>query len=406
MFNSADAAFMMVATALVLFMTPGLAFFYGGLVGRKNVLTILMQCFVSLSVTTVLWVVVGYSMSFGSDVAGIIGNPADHFMLNGIGSGDIFSGPNYKVPLFVFVAYQLMFAVITPALMTGAFAGRMTFKAYLIFLLAWNLIVYFPFVHMVWGGGLLAQQGVLDFAGGIVVHEIAGIGALAVVFFLGARKVRDAEPHNIPFVALGTAMLWFGWFGFNAGSALGANETAGLAFLNTQFGAAFAALTWMAIDWRVNGKPTVVGFMVGAIAGLATVTPAAGFVAPWGAMVIGIAAGSVCYLAVWFRIRKEWDDALDVWAVHGIGGITGTLLLGVLATKSMNSGGADGLLYGDAGFFGIQLAAVIGAAIYAFAVTYGLLIIIDKVTPVRVDQTVEEPGLDELLHGEQAYLEA
>ena len=404
-FDSADTAFMMVAAALVLFMTPGLAFFYGGLVGRKNVLTIMMQSFVSLSVTTIIWVVVGFSLSFGSDVAGgIIGNPADYFMLRGIAPGDIFDG--LGIPVYVMVVYQLMFAIITPALMTGAFAGRMAFKSFLVFLVLWNLFVYYPFVHMVWGGGLLYEFGVLDFAGGIVVHEIAGIGALACVFFLGTRKVKDKEPHNIPFVALGTAMLWFGWFGFNAGSALGASDVAGLAFLNTQLGAAFAAATWMILDWRSNGKPTVVGFMVGAVAGLATVTPAAGFVSPGGAMIIGIAAGAVCYAAVQFRIRKEWDDALDVWAVHGIGGIVGTLLLGVFATTSMNADGADGLLHGNPSFFFVQLAAVVGAGIYAFVATYVLLTVINKITPVRVDLAAEESGLDQALHGEEAYLEA
>lgn len=402
-FDSADTAFMMVAAALVLFMTPGLAFFYGGLVGRKNVLTIMMQSFVSLSVTTVIWVLVGFSMSFGTDVAGIIGNPADYFMLRGIAPGDIFEG--LAIPVYVMVVYQLMFAIITPALMTGAFAGRMTFKSYLVFLVLWNLFVYYPFVHMVWGGGLLAEFGVLDFAGGIVVHEIAGIGALACVFFLGRRKIEDKEPHNIPFVALGTAMLWFGWFGFNAGSALGANEVAGLAFLNTQLGAAFASVTWMILDWRSKGKPTVVGFLVGAVAGLATVTPAAGFVSPTGAMIIGIAAGAICYAAVQVRIRKQWDDALDVWGVHGIGGIVGTLLLGVFATTAMNPGGADGLLHGNPNFFFVQLAAVVGAGIYAFVVTYILLAAINKITPVRVELEAEETGLDQALHGEEAYLE-
>jgi Amt family ammonium transporter len=253
---------------------------------------------------------------------------------------------------------------------------------------------------------MLAEYGVLDFAGGIVVHETAGIGALACVFFLGTRKVKDREPHNIPFVALGTAMLWFGWFGFNAGSSLGSNEVAGLAFINTQLGAAFAAVTWMFIEWRRSGKPTVVGFMVGAIAGLATVTPAAGFVSPSSAMLIGVAAGLICYGAVQVRIRMKWDDALDVWGVHGIGGIIGTLLLGVLGSTVMNPGGADGLLHGGVDFFVVQLVAVAGTGIYAFIVTYVLLAIINVITPVRVDLEAEESGLDQALHGETAYLES
>ena len=301
---------MLVATALVLFMTPGLAFFYGGLVGRKSVLAIMMQSFVALGITTVLWVVVGFSLSFGSDIAGVIGNPGDYFLLQGIAAGDIYEG--LGIPVYLFVAYQLMFAIITPALMTGAFANWMSFKAYLIFMVFWQLLVYYPFVHMVWGGGWLAGLGVLDFAGGIVVHAIAGIGALATVFFLGARRVAEPEPHNIPFVALGTAMLWFGWFGFNAGSQLGVDEITALAFINTQIGGAFAGVTWMMIEWRRKKKPSLVGFCVGAVAGLATVTPAAGFVAPQGAMLIGILAGSIPYAAVEFRQKRNWDDALDV----------------------------------------------------------------------------------------------
>lgn len=253
----------------------------------------------------------GYSLSFGSDIGGIIGNPADFFLLKNINVSDVY--PGLGIPVYLFVAYQLMFAVITPALITGAFANRMPFKAYLAFLVAWQLVVYYPFVHMVWGGGWMASYGVLDFAGGIVVHAIAGIGALATVFFLGKRQVSEPEPHNIPFVALGTALLWFGWFGFNAGSALAVNEITSLAFINTQIGGAFAGITWMILDWRLTKKPTLVGFCVGAVAGLATVTPAAGFVAPQSAMLIGILAGSIPYAAVLYRQKRKWDDALDVW---------------------------------------------------------------------------------------------
>lgn len=400
--NAADTAFMLVATALVLIMTPGLAFFYGGLVGRKNVVAIMMQSFVSLGVTTVLWVTVGYSLCFGSDIAGIIGNPLDFIMLGGIAPGDVYEG--LEIPVFLFAAYQLMFAVITPALITGAFANRMTFKAYLTFLVTWQLVVYYPFVHMVWGGGWLAEYGVLDFAGGIVVHALAGMAALATVFFLGERRVAESEPHNIPFVALGTALLWFGWFGFNAGSALAVNEITSLAFINTQIGGAFAGVTWMILDWMNKKKPSKVGFCVGAVAGLATITPAAGFVTPQSAMLIGILAGSIPYAAVVFRQKKNWDDALDVWGVHGVGGTVGILALGLLATKEVNPDGADGLFYGNSSFFVAELVGVAVAIAWAFIVTYVLLWLINKITPVRVSEADERGGLDSSLHGETAYI--
>ena len=401
-FNAPDTAFMLVATALVLLMTPGLAFFYGGLVGRKNVTAIMMQSFVSLGITTVLWVTVGFSLCFGSDIGGIIGNPSDFFLLSGIAPGDIY--PELGIPVYLFAAYQLMFAIITPALITGAFANRMTFKAYFSFLVGWQLLVYFPFVHMVWGGGWMAEFGVLDFAGGIVVHALAGMAALATVFFVGKRLVSEPEPHNIPFVALGTALLWFGWFGFNAGSALAVNEITSLAFINTQIGGAFAGVTWMLLEWKLQKKPTLVGFCVGVVAGLATVTPAAGFVAPQGAMLIGILAGSIPFAAVMFRQKRNWDDALDVWAVHGIGGVVGILALGLLATTAMNPDGADGLLYGNGAFFLTELVGVLVGVVWAFVVTYVLLWAINKVTPVRVSDEDEQAGLDNALHGETAYL--
>ena len=402
--NFSDTAFMLLATALVLIMTPGLAFFYGGLIGRKNVSAIMMQSFVSLGVTTVLWVTVGYSLCFGSDIGGIIGNPSDFLLLSGIAAGDIY--PDLGIPVFLFVAYQLMFAIITPALITGAFANRMTFKAYLTFLVSWQLLVYYPFVHMVWGGGWMAEYGVLDFAGGIVVHAIAGMAALATVFFLGKRRVSEPEPHNIPFVALGTALLWFGWFGFNAGSALAVNEITTLAFINTQIGGAFAGVTWMILEWQLKKKPTLVGFCVGVVAGLATITPAAGFVTPQSAMVIGILAGSIPYAAVAFRQKRNWDDALDVWGVHGIGGTVGILALGLLATKGMNPDGADGLFYGNSSFFVKELVGVLVGIVWAFTVTSGLLWAINKVTPVRVSDADEQAGLDNALHGETAYVGA
>lgn len=402
--NASDTAFMLVASAMVLVMTPGLAFFYGGLVGRKNVLAIMMQSFVSMGISTVLWVTVGFSLSFGSDIAGIIGNPSDFFLLQGIAAGDVYDG--LGIPVYLFAVYQLMFAIITPALITGAFANRMTFKAYVTFLVGWQLLVYYPFVHMVWGGGWMQQSGVLDFAGGIVVHAIAGFAALATVFFLGKRRVSEPEPHNIPFVALGTGLLWFGWFGFNAGSALTVNEITSLAFINTQIGGAFAGVTWMILDWKIAKKPTLVGFCVGAVAGLATITPAAGFVAPMGAMLIGILAGSIPYAAILFRQKKKWDDALDVWGVHGIGGVMGILSLGLLATKAMNPDGADGLFYGNSSFFVTELVGILVGISWAFIVTYALLWAINKVTPVRVSDADEKMGLDNALHGETAYISA
>lgn len=297
----------------------------------------------------------------------------------------------------------MMFAIITPALITGAFANRVDFKAYLIFLVAWMFFVYFPFVHMIWGDGLLYQLGVRDFAGGIVVHCIAGFAALASVFFVGPRTIKDRGPHSIPLVALGTGLLWFGWYGFNAGSELAVNAVTGLAFINTDVAASVAGATWLALAWVLEKKPKFVGFLTGAVAGLATITPAAGYVTPGAAFIIGILAGIICYAAISFKNRRQWDDALDVWGVHGIGGGTGVILLGVFATTSVNAAGAQGLLAGGFGFFGMQVAAVVLAMVWAFAFTYVMLVLINKVTPVRVTD-VEESSLDEDQLGEDAYL--
>jgi len=402
MLDTGDTGFMLVATALVMIMTPGLAFFYGGLVSRKNVLTIMMQSYVSMGVTTILWVTVGYSLCFSGDTGGIIGN-LDYAFLRGIEPTDLYGGADGTIPLLLFVVYQMMFAIITPALITGAFANRITFKAYLIFLVAWQLLVYFPFVHMIWGGGMLSEWGALDFAGGIVVHALAGMAALASVLYVGKRNVQDSGAHNVPFVALGAALLWFGWFGFNAGSALDVGGIAVLAFINTQIAAAFAAITWLLLAWHYDRKPSFVEMLIGMIAGLATITPAAGFVSPQSAMLIGVAAGAVCYFAVVLRKKYELDDALDVWGVHGVGGALGIVMLGVLASTKVNPDGADGLLIsGSTGFFMTQVSALVLACIWAFAFTYGMLWGIDKVTPVRV---AEETNLDEALHGESAYTE-
>jgi ammonium transporter, Amt family len=400
-FDTGNTGFMLIATSLVMLMTPGLAFFYGGLVGRKNVLAIMIQSFVSMAVVDVIWFAVGYSLCFSGDVGGIYGN-LDQAFLRGIGPDTAFSSNN-NIPLYVFIAYQMMFAIITPALITGAFANRVKFKAYLIFLVAWLLFVYIPFVHMVWGGGMLAQWGVKDFAGGIVVHAIAGMGALASVLFIGARKVKEASVHSIPLVALGTGLLWFGWYGFNAGSELQVDSVTAVAFINTDLAASVAATVWLIMAWIFEKKPKLLGLLTGSIAGLATITPCAGFVSPTSAMIIGMMAGIICYIAIWLKNYMKWDDALDVWGVHGVGGIMGTILLGVFADLTFNPNGADGLLRGNPHFLGVQTAAVILASVWGFAFTYVMLWLINKITPVRVTKKEEELGLDEAEHGEVAY---
>ncbi len=401
-FSTGNTGFMLLATSLVMLMTPGLAFFYGGLVGRKSVLSIMMQSFVSMGVTTILWFVAGYSLCFSGDVGGIIGN-LDFAFLKGITPLVALTGAG-KIPLLVFVSYQMMFAIITPALITGAFANRIRFSAYLIFLVFWQLFVYFPFVHMVWGGGFLQQWGVLDFAGGIVVHAIAGMAALASVFYVGRRQVEEHGPHSIPLVALGTGLLWFGWYGFNAGSELRVDSITALAFVNTDLAASFAAITWLIIEWIQKKKPKFVGLLTGAVAGLATITPAAGYVSPGFAVIIGMIAGVICYFAVALKNKLNWDDALDVWGVHGVGGVIGVIMLGIFASKAINLNGSDGLLHGNASFFFKEAVSVIGASIYAFGFTYIMLKIINIITPVKVSKKEEESGVDAVLHGENAYL--
>jgi Amt family ammonium transporter len=334
-------------------------------------------------------------------LGGLIGN-LDKAFMHGVNLNSPFPG-NHSLPEFVFMAYQMMFAIITPALITGAFVNRITFKAYLAFLVLWQLLVYYPFAHMVWGGGLLAHWGVLDFAGGIVVHAIAGFAALASVFYVGHRRDKQSPPNSIPLIAIGTGLLWFGWYGFNAGSELAVNAITGLAFLNTDVAASFAAIVWLVIEWTVQRRPKFVGLMTGAVAGLATITPAAGYVSLPSAAIIGIAAGAVCYLAVHLKNKLGWDDALDVWGVHGIGGALGIVLLGVFASKAMNAAGADGLLAGGTHFFVVQCLAVAGAAVYAFLFTYMMLAVINLFTTVRVSEADEDLGLDASLHGESAY---
>jgi Amt family ammonium transporter len=400
--DTGNTGFMLLCTSLVMLMTPGLAFFYGGLVGRKNVLAIMIQSFVSMGWTTVIWFAVGYSLCFSGDVGGIIGN-LDKAFLNGVGLNS--PAPlNPTIPELVFFGYQMMFAIITPALITGAFANRVTFKAYMAFLTAWLLFVYFPFVHMVWGGGILAKWGVLDFAGGIVVHNIAGLAALASVLYVGKRHSADKGPHSIPLVALGTGLLWFGWYGFNAGSEFRVDSTTAVAFVNTDIAASFAAVAWLAVAWMTEKRPSFLGLLTGAVAGLATITPAAGYVSPAAAALIGTIAGLVCFGAVALKNRLGWDDALDVWGVHGVGGFLGVVLLGVFATTAFNPAGVNGLLAGDATFLFKQLVAVAVSSVWAFAFTWGMLWLIDRVTHVRVSDAEEAEGLDFSLHHEEAYV--
>lgn len=400
--NTGDTAFMLICAALVFIMTPGLAFFYGGLVNKKNVLTIMMQSFISMGVVTVIWFCVGFSMTFGPDIGGVIGG-FKYCFLSGVG---LEANPTYSdtIPFFSFFSYQEMFAILTPALITGAFADRVNFKSYLVFLIFWSFLIYIPLAHWVWGGGFLAKLGVVDFAGGIVVHASAGLAALASVFFVGKRKIRsrtDLEPHNVTHVALGTALLWFGWFGFNAGGALGANSIAAIAFVNTDIAASVAMVTWLVIAWAREKTPSFVGALTGAVAGLATITPGAGYVKPWTAALIGLAAGICCYFAVQFKNKLHWDDALDVWGVHGVGGILGTILLGVFASKDVN--GVSGLIEGDVHQFLLQLFGTLFAAVYAFVVTWLILKVVDKFLPVRVTEEEEIEGLDHALHHEDAY---
>ncbi len=400
MIDTGSTGFMLLACSLVMLMTPGLAFFYGGLATKRNILGIMIQSFVSLGWTTVLWVTFGYSLCFSGGAGGIIGDFGKAF-LNGVTPDSMYT--NGQIPEYVFIAYQMMFAIITPALITGAFVNRITFKAYVLFLTVWQIFVYYPFVHMIWGGGLLAHWGVLDYAGGIVVHATAGFAALASVFYVGARVDKNSTPNSIPLVAIGSGLLWFGWYGFNAGSEVAVDKITSLAFINTDIAASFATIAWLVIEWSKERKPKFVGLLTGSIAGLATITPCAGFVPVWTAPIIGSVAGIVCYYAVQFKNKMQWDDALDVWGVHGIGGVLGTILLGVFATTAINPSGADGLIGGGTSFFMKQTITVVAASVYAFVFTYVMLMVINLFTPVKVPKDSELTGLDISLHGEKAY---
>jgi len=405
--DAGDTAWVLLGAALVMLMTPGLAFFYGGLVRRKNMLSVLMQCFIILCIVSIQWSLFGYSLAFGPDVKGIIGN-LDWFALKGVGGApDPF---NYAptVPHEAFMMFQMMFAVITPALIIGAFAERMRFSAFCVFSLLWATFVYDPVAHWVWGaGGFLRSMGALDFAGGTVVHINAGMSALAAALVLGKRQGYPNDispPHNLPFAVLGAALLWFGWFGFNAGSALGAGPLAASAFTVTHLSAAVAGLTWSVLDWLKHKQPTTLGMITGAVAGLVAITPAAGFVSPVGALFIGMGAGCFPWLMVTYvKTRFAYDDSLDAFGVHGIGGAWGAIATGIWATKAVNAAGANGLFYGNPLQLWVQFKAVIVTAVFAFVGSLILFKAVGAVMGLRVTDHEERVGLDLTQHKEAAY---
>jgi Amt family ammonium transporter len=404
--NGADTAFVMVAAALVMLMTPGLGLFYGGMVRRKNVLATFQQSFILLGVISLQWVLFGYSLAFGPDKLGGFVGGLEWAGLNEVGlTPHSTYGPT--IPHQLFMAYQLMFAVITPALISGAFAERMKFSAYLAFTLLWATLVYDPVAHWVWGGGWIGKMGALDFAGGLVVHVISGVAALCCVLVMGKRRglgQEEMHPHNLTMTALGTALLWFGWFGFNAGSALAAGASAVAAFVNTNTAAAAAAVAWSAIEWAHKGKATVLGACTGAVAGLVAVTPAAGYVTPMGALAIGVGVCFVCYGAILLKGKLGYDDSLDVFGVHGVGGAFGALAVGLLA-KAGISAEANGLLYGGGlAQLGKQALSLVAAAGYSFVASFVLLKIIDAVLGLRVSADDEDAGLDLTQHGERGYI--
>jgi Amt family ammonium transporter len=405
--NSGDTAWVLMSTALVLLMTmPGLAFFYGGLVRRKNVLSILMQCFIILCVISLQWVLFGYSLAFGPDFHGIIGN-LNWAGLNGVGA---LPNKDYAatIPHSVFMAFQMMFAVITPALIIGAYAERVKFPAFLLFTILWATFVYDPLAHWVWGtGGWLKNLGALDFAGGMVVHISSGVSALVLALLLGKRvglNHNPVRPHNLPFTVLGAALLWFGWFGFNAGSALAADGIAANAFVTTNTATAAAGLAWALIEWWHNGSPTVLGVATGAVAGLVAITPACGFVNPMNAMFIGIIVAFVCYFAVAvIKGKLGYDDSLDAFGVHGVGGTVGTIATGLFAEKAVNAGGANGLLFGNAHQLVVQSLSLLATVAFAVIMTFILFKIVDALIGMRVEEKNEIIGLDLTQQSEAAY---
>ena len=403
MIDTGDTAWVLISAALVFIMTPGLAFFYGGMVRSKNVLTTIMQSFFIVAMISVEWVLIGYTMTFGADINGFIGS-LDKLGLAGVGMNVLENG---TIPELAFVAFQCMFAVITPALITGAFAERMKFAAFAVFILLWAILIYNPMAHWVWGGGFLAELGALDFAGGLVIHILSGVSGLTLCILLGKRKGYGHTamlPHNLPMTVLGATLLWFGWFGFNAGSALGANALAANAFVTSQAAAAAATVSWVLAEWKFNGKPTILGAASGCVAGLVAITPAAGFVAPLPSVIIGLVGGVVCFFAV--AVLKEklgYDDALDAFGVHGIGGTWGAVATGLWATTEINPDGANGLLFGETHLFTAQLVSIVVAYALAIAGTYVLYKIVSAMLETRASEAEELTGLDIVEHGERGY---
>lgn len=404
--NTGDTAWMLASAALVMIMTPAVGFFYGGMVSSKNVISVLKQSMVILALVSVQWILIGYSLAFGPDFHGIIGN-LDFFGLRGVGFAP---NPDYAatIPQLVFMIFQAMFAIITPALIIGAFVERIKFKTLVIFTLVWTTVVYDVIAHWVWSpSGWLHSLGALDFAGGTVVHMTAGFSALAAALLVG-KRLQSSSPgstaNSVPFIILGAALLWFGWFGFNAGSALASGALAASAFVVTNTAAAAAALTWVALSWAENKKPSAMAGAIGAVCGLVAITPASGYVGPIASIAIGIIGGVVTYVAVYLRSKKiNIDDSLDVWAAHGIGGLTGAVLTGVFAEKAINAAGNNGLLFGNPHQLWVQIIAVVVTGIYSFVATYIILKIISIKMPLRVTSSEEEEGLDLSVHGETGY---
>ncbi|MEI7473437.1 MAG: ammonium transporter [bacterium] len=404
--DTGDTAWMLVSIGLVMLMTPALALYYGGMVRRKNILGTIMQSFVSLGVVSLLWVIYGYSLSFGPDIGHIIGN------LSWFGLKHVGLQPNADyaatIPHQEFMLFQMMFAAITPALISGAFAERFKFKSYLIFLVLWSTFVYFPLAHWVWGlGGWIRNLGALDYAGGLVVHISSGFSALAAAIMVGKRKgfTQNAmPPHNLGLTLLGTALLWFGWFGFNGGSALGANQMAVSSVVVTHIAAAAAAISWFIIEWKHHGKPTVLGVASGAVAGLVAITPACGYVSVMPAILIGLVAGVLCYAAVSLKYKFKYDDSLDAVGVHGVGGVWGAIATGLFASKAVNALGANGLFFGNPSLLWIQLISIGAAIAYSFLMTAIILKSIDWLTGLRVSEEEEVEGLDLSQHGERGYI--
>src|SRR6478672_4365274 len=414
--NTGDTAFLLVSSALVLLMTPGLAFFYGGLVRSRNVLNTMMMSLILMGIVGVTWVLWGYSLAFaptsitpGADPA-FTANPIigslNWLFLNGVGTDPDPVGYATTIPHQLFMVYQMMFAIITPALISGAIVERMSFKAYFWFVTLWSTLIYSPLAHWVWGKGWIGNMGSLDFAGGTVVHISSGVSALVAVWVLGARKtypVQPAAPHNVPYVLLGIGLLWFGWFGFNGGSALGSGSLATVAFVTTMIATAAGGLTWTIVEWVLKGKPTAVGIASGFLAGLVGITPAAGFVLPVGALLIGSITSVCCFFAVSFRAKLGFDDSLDTFPVHGVGGTVGAILTGVFATKAVNAAGNDGLFAGNPGLIVTQFVGVLATYVFAAVGTFVILKILGQFMELRVPSSAEDQGLDIGLHGEEAY---